>query len=708
MPVDTKVADPVWARYYYLREQGHNDYIDLAKKCENFFAGLQWEKTDLAILKTTRRPALTINQILRTVANVMGEQIYNRSEIAFRPRNEGATSEVADALTKVFMQISDNNQLNWLRSDMFCDGLITGRGYLDVRLDFSDSLRGEVRITPLNPRNVMPDADADQMDPDTWDDVIITKWMCADEIELLYSKADADILRGRVQSNYMNPYNIDAYDDRERFGGPTDYTGALYGADSAYNYQRNIRVIERQHRVLAKVDHFVDIEQGDLRMVPSSWSPEQVQEHLAKNPHLSIMKRMVRRVRWTVVADNVVLHDDWSPYKHLTVVPYFPYFRRGKTIGLVENLIGPQELLNKVSSQELHVVNTTANSGWKVKTGTLRNMTVSELEKRGAETGLVVEVDDLDSIDKITPNQIPTGLDRISFKAEEHIKSISGVSDYQTGNAREDVSAKAISQNKQSGSTNLAKVMDNLNRSDHILARNTLDLIQEFYTEPRLVTITKDRLSGSIEQMQVNEVTPEGEILRDLTLGEYAVISTSQPERDTFEDNQFMQSMEMLDRGLPIPPHFIIQSSRLRDKAAIVQEITGNQDSPEAQADKELMQRAKVAEVSSKEGEAQHKHAQAAKTMAEAKEAGQGDAAKLREVELKMQLERQKMDMEMQMEREKMAFEMQMEREKAAFEREMKQLETVETLKTQRAAALHAAAQKPAAGAKNPQGETQQ
>ena len=43
---------------------------------------------------------------------------------------------------------------------------------------------------------------------------------------------------------------------------------------------------------------------------------------------------MVRRIRWTVVADDIVLHDDWSHTP--TVVPFFPHFRKGNTIGPVE------------------------------------------------------------------------------------------------------------------------------------------------------------------------------------------------------------------------------------------------------------------------------------------------------------------------------------------------------------------------------------
>jgi hypothetical protein len=197
-----------------------------------------------------------------------------------------------------------------------------------------------------------------------------------------------------------------------------------------------------------------------------------------------------------VTADNVVLHEDWSPYKHFTVVPYFPYFRHGRTIGLVENLLDPQEYLNKITSQELHVINTTANSGWKVKTGAMTNMTIEELEQRGAETGLVVELTDMDGLDKINPNQTPTGAGPVQLQGrgvhQGHLRRV-GLHDRA---AREDVSAKAVALNQNRGSLNLAGPQDALQRTDFLLARNILDIVQEYYTEPRIMNITSNRLTG--------------------------------------------------------------------------------------------------------------------------------------------------------------------------------------------------------------------
>lgn len=606
MPIDTELATKQWVRYAWARDNGHAQFVQKAEKCDAFFRGDQWEKADKALLENQRRPALTINKILSTISNVLGEQIYNRAETSFRPRS-GSPSEVADILTKVFKQISDNNQLDWKRSDMFADGIITSRGFLDVRIGYGDSMQGEVVIDNLNPKNVIIDPDGEEYDPDSWSEVFTTKWVTADDIAVLYNKEDAEYLRNREQSFFPYGYDsIQAY--RDRFG---DRFNPMYNGDyDNSSVMRNIRLIERQYRMLDRQKHFVDPTTGDMRPIPDDFDREKI-AFMRQQFGLEVTTKLVRRIRWTVIADNVRLHDDWSPYKHFTVVPYFPYFRRGTTLGLVENLLGPQELLNKVSSQELHVINTTANSGWKVKSGTLTNMTVEELEQKGAQTGLVVEVNEIDGIEKIQPNQVPTGLDRITYKAEEHIKTISGVSDSMQGFDREDVAAKAIQAKRQAGSTNLAKPLDSLTRTDHILARNILDLVQQFYTEERIMTITHDEATGETETFAVNQVTPAGQIVNDLTLGEYDVVVSSVPRRETLEDSQFEQAVALREMGVMIPDSVLIDASRLVNKKDVIRAMEGDKNSPEAQEAAELQRRAQAAEVAKAEGEAAQKAADA-------------------------------------------------------------------------------------------------
>ncbi len=709
MPLDTALCMKTYVRYAWARDNGHAQFVQKAEKCDAFFRGDQWSAEDRKALEAVRRPALTINKIISTVSNVMGEQIYNRSETSFRPRS-GAPTEVAEALTKVYKQISDNNQLDWKRSDMFADGIITSRGFLDVRLDFNDAMQGEVRIDNLNPKNVVIDPDGEEYDPDSWGEVFTTKWVTADDICTLYSKADGELLRNREQSFF--PYGYDSIQAfRDRFG---DRFNPMYNGDyDNSSVMRNIRIIERQYRELDRQKHFVDSSTGDMRPVPDSYDRNRI-ALVVQNYGLQVTTKLVRRIRWVAIADNVRLHDDWSPYKHFTVVPYFPYFRRGTTIGLVENLIGSQELLNKVSSQELHVVNTTANSGYKVKTGALSNMTVAELEQKGAQTGLVIEVngDPDKDVQKISPNQVPQGLDRISYKAEEHIKTISGVSDSMQGMDREDVAAKAIQEKKKSGATGLAKPLDSLTRSDFILARNVLDIVQEFYTEERLLTITHDQVTGEIENFAVNQPTAEGTIANDLTIGEYSVVVSSVPRRETLEDSQFDQAIALKQMGVAIPDSVLIDASRLMNKKDILKLIQGDQQSPEYQAQQELQKRQQEAEVSKVEGEAAAKHADAQLKTVNAQKLAQGEPddgsgqAKMHEAQTKhamAQHEATLKERESENERQMKMMEFGLKREGQNIDYQLKAEDLAQKREQQRVQA----AQQAAAAAQAPQKQTQ-
>jgi hypothetical protein len=678
MPINTALASQVWNRYCYARDHGHNDFILKADRCERFFRGDQWDRRDVEALKAQLRPALTINKIISTIGNVMGEQIYNRSEIGFRPAS-GADPATAEVLTKVFKQISNDNQLDWRRSDMFADGIITSRGYLDVRMDFERNLQGEVRITNLNPKNVIVDPDAEEADPDTWNEVTTTKWLTADDIAVLYSAQDAQLLRYRDQSYF--PYGYDSIEaTRDRFADILALPG--YAGDAAYEMiamMRCLRVIERQHRVLDRQQHFIDPRSGDMRPVPDGWDRDRIALVTARFGW-DVTTRLVKRIRWTVVCDNLTLHDDWSPYQHFTVVPYFPYFRHGKTIGLAENLIGPQELLNKVSSQELHVVNSSANSGWKVKAGALVNMSLEELEAKGAQSGLVLELADLDGAEKITPNSTPQGLDRISYKAEEHIKTISGITDSMQGQDREDVAAKAIQQKRAAANTNLAKPLDSLVRTDFMLARNILALVQSFYTDERILTIERAHGAGEAEQVTINQVTPEGTVANDLTVGAYDVVVSSVPQRETLEDSQFDQAVAMRrELGMAIPDAFIIESSRLMNKKDLLKQMTDAARSPEAQASAALAQRAQQAEVDKTVAETAQKQADArfkqARTATETVKAGKeaatpaGDGG-AQQAAAEMALEQHKLEAELARDAERFEFEKQLKLQEFALKRE--------------------------------------
>ena len=255
---------------------------------------------------------------------------------------------------------------------------------------------------------------------------------------------------------------------------------------------------------------------------------------------------------------------------------------------MVRNLLSPQEQLNKIASQELHIVNTTANSGWMVESGSLVGLSADDLEEHGAETGLVLEYNRGSTPPvKIQPNSIPTGLDRISQKAAANIKAISGINDSMLGSDSAEVSGIAIRAKQNRGVIMIQVPLDNLRKARQYLAESILHCIQRFYTEERVIQVTnEDDPLKPREEMVINQPTPEGRIINDLTLGEYDVIISTAPARDSFDEVQFAEALNLRQVGVSIPDDAIIEYSHLARKGELAKRIrmlTGVEQSPEQQ-----------------------------------------------------------------------------------------------------------------------------
>ncbi len=593
--LDWEIADTNWNRYIRARDAGHTEYIEEARTFDNFFRGEQWDEADRQRLESEGRPALTINLIMSTVNAVQGEQANKRAQIHFKPKRE-ALQTTADTLNKLYMVISDTNQLDHKESAMFGDGLIQDRGYLDVRIDFSEHLGGEVKVTLEDPLDIVLDPDAKEYDPETWGEVTKSRWHSFEELGQLYGEDKLEELETVMRGEHH--YGFDSvYVSQQRFGSDNtgDYTDSTELIEAEQRLVRSIRVIERQYRVPATVEYFVSSTHGDTSPVPEHWDEERKVQHEEKY-QLFRTSRVEHRVRWTVTADHVKLRDDWSPYPFFTIVPYFPYFRRGRPFGMVRNLISPQKYLNKVSSQELHVVNTTANSGWVVEDGSLANMDIDELEERGAETGLIISHHRGSTPPaKIQPNQIPTGLDRISLKAATNIKEISGVTESMLGTDSPEVSGVVLDKKTQRGLVKIQVPLENLKLTRLILARNILWLIQAYYTEPRIYYMTADPKPGQPEeqgQLPINQPQQNGFILNDVTRGKYDIVVTEAPSRDTFTDIQLAEAVGLRQAGIAIPDDVIIEYSHLSEKLAVAERVRQMQGTAEPSPEEQQMQQA--------------------------------------------------------------------------------------------------------------------
>lgn len=643
--------------YEWIRDNGHHEFVQKASECDMFTFGEQWDPKTKAKLNRRRKPHLTINKVLPAVSTLQGEFLARRGDVSFRAA-AGGDPETARTIDKLWMHFNQNQNMDWLEFMQFTDGVVRSRGFLDLRVDFDDSMQGEPYLTYLNSKDVGLMPGDYGMDPDKWTGVLLTKWLSPRDISEIYQVPIDDVM------NFADAPEVSAdYADwrKDSFGTPL-YDHQIISPDQRQKY-RMLRVLERQEWEYRTAPCFVDVETGDVREVPETWNRERIQEAMAQFGY-SVINRRVKKINWVVSVGTLLLHNKISPFRHFTPIPYFPFMIGGNPVGIVEQLRDPQNLLNKTLSQELHIVAGIANSGYKVKSGSLANMTPEQLQERGGEDGIVIEVNgSLGDVDKLQPNQVPTGLDRLSYKAGDAMQQISLVNDSMQGLNRADEAGSAIAKKAEQGSSALTPVYASLDQTRRMVARNWLDLVQQFVSEPRVYSITNRATTAQPEEVQVNQPQPDGSFLNDLTVGEYMINVTNVSARDSYDMNQFDIMMQMVREGAPIPWSDIVNTlTILENKQEIVEYLKGQEGrtdpTEDQQAQAQLEQRLLAAQAFDKESSAQVKVAQAQKVAAETGQGGADPAEaaameheaqmKEREAQLKMQQTQQDMQLKAQ------------------------------------------------------------
>lgn len=591
-PQASREAESNWQRYEYAKRRGHRVYQAVAVRCEQFYlgAGRQWLPEDRSELKLTgNRPAYEINEVLGRINSAIGYQIHNRMDIAFLPRGGLADTDRAKIRSKVAMQICDSTNYHWHETQVFSDGLIQQRGYFDIRMNFDRNVFGEVEVGTHDPLDVVPDPDAKAYDPKDWSDVVVTRWYTLDDIESLFGREKRNEVEATVD---VNGDWGDGDDDEPRPKFGTD-TPSLPMWDSYMDEVglRRYRVLDRQRWVYTMTPVAI-YPTGDVKPLLNA-APEQIAEYQQQGA--IITKRMYRSVRWTVTTRFVTLFDDVSPYDRFTVIPYFCFFRRGQTLGLVDNAISPQEVLNKAISQFIHILNTSANSGWIIEQNSLVNMKEDEVQAQGSKTGLVlVYKQGSQAPKKIEPNPVPAGVDRLIAHALNAIKNVT-VPDAMLGEDNQPMSGVALQSKQFVAQNQLAIPLDNLSRTRHMVAGMFDYLMTTFMDNHRVFRITEtDPVTGRDvdDVIEVNRFDPVTRTwTNDLTEGTYDLVVSEQPMQITFENSQFQQALEMKKIGVAIPDRVLIKHSNLMEKAEVIEQMAAQPQSvdPLTEAKAELL-----------------------------------------------------------------------------------------------------------------------
>ena len=156
------------------------------------------------------------------------------------------------------------------------------------------------------------------------------------------------------------------------------------------------------------------------------------------------------------------------------------------------------------------------------------------------------------------------------------------------------------------------------------------------------------------EELRINEMAPEGRVINDLTIGEYDVIVATAPARDSFDEVQFAEALNLRQVGVAIPDDAIVEYSHLTKKGELakrIRELTGQEPPTPEQAEMLAMQNQLEMmniqlEIQKLEAEVQKLQSEAALNMAKATDTAEVQPQlQIAEIQSKLAMKQQELEL---------------------------------------------------------------
>jgi len=546
-----------------------------AKEDYSFVEGYgQWQRKEKEELNRQSRPALVMNSILPVVNLISGQERASRLGITYKPRgfDDDRASQIAN---QAYRFASDQSDLIYEVSDAFQDMTICGRGFLYSMIDYhqQDEPLGEIKVKRIHPLSVFWDENAIQYDMQDSSHMILAKWVSEDMLRIYYPGAMSEIRTGDwlgMPAELIGEPTID-YNWRDK------RTGKLRILEFWYKVPKNVSFVITENGV-QRFDNEKEANQAReqvTRLAVSQGAPI---------PDMEIVERIIKQCRVAHVTAWKILKDSPSPYDHndYPIIPFTAYAFDEKVMGIVRSLKDPQREKNKRWSQMLHMINTMAKGGWKIPKRSLSPEQLSKWSTESGKPGFYFEYNPLIGEPKeIAGQNIPTSFVALMQIAEDEIRKTSGAVQELLGlPSAGDQSGKAIRTLQQSGATILAPLFDSLVRSQKILGRQVISLIQQYYTPEKIIDILGIDGISKIGLTQDNVY----QFIEKALDARYNVVVDVTPLLGSDRERQFQQALGLVEvmakMGIPPPKplvELLISVSDWPGKEALISEMSQQQ-----------------------------------------------------------------------------------------------------------------------------------
>ncbi len=521
-----------------------------AKEAFGFVSGDQWSEDDKARFLETMRQPVVFNRVAPMVDAVSGSEINNRQQVAYIPRQVGA-SGVNELLTGAADYIRDNCDAEDEESDAFLDSVICGVGCTETRLDYEDSADGNVRIDRVDPLTMSWDpaarkrnlSDACWVQRDSWMDPaeIKARWPDASD-ELDYVTGDASLHRDDGDGDEPHDSSM-AWLYRKNQSGYDSKTGQL-------------RVIH--HQWIERESYWRVLDPSSGQIVEFSAERFQGLKRLIKSglmPQIQAVERKRNVWMQAFVCGSILLETGPAPIRTSCSFKFITAKRdrnKGLWYGIVRAMIDPQRWANKLFSQILRILDANAKGGLMVEEDAVTNWRAFEEGWSQADSITKVRPGALSAgkVQPRPPSPFPAEMNHLMGVSISGTRDVSGINLEMLGMADRDQPGVLEAQRKQAALGVLAGLFDGLRRYRKEQGRLLAKFISEYLSDGRLVRI--QRGNG------LEEFVP---LVRDQTTFEYDVVVDESPTSQNTKERTFAiltQMMPMLMKAqIPMPPDLL-------------------------------------------------------------------------------------------------------------------------------------------------------
>lgn len=496
--------------YFHERERQADNRLEMALDAD-FYDGLQWDDDDAQVLKDRGQMPLVYNEVAPMVDFVVGTQRRSQVDWMVVPRAEDDV-EPAGVKREVLKFVADNNKVPFHRSAAFESAVKVGIGWLDDGAR-DDPTQDVLYSRAEDWRNVLWDSFGQSLDGSDWRYIFRWRWIDEDVALAMFPQRKAAIRRAvEDRGPYEGEENDDLYYLNERLN---DGRGLAMGSASIEGAKRRrVRIIECQYRTPAPVKIITSGPMAGLYLSDH----DALLQRMVEQQRADIVERVAMRVHVAIMTEGDLLAMGPSLYRHnnFSLTPVWAYRRERDRLpyGIVRRVRDIQLDINKRASKALFLLNTNQII---MDTGAVEDVNVARDEVDRPDG--VIEKHQNKQFEIRRDMEQANGQLQMMGLGSQKIQTAGGVTDEALGRTTNAVSGKAIESRQNQSAVVLTKVFDNLRLAIQCSGEKQLSLIEQFYTDEKIVRITGNKGNFEFKRINQPEMQPDGSVrfINDIT-----------------------------------------------------------------------------------------------------------------------------------------------------------------------------------------------